>query len=448
MMRVLIVEDDPTLRSFLAAEVADQGLSAEVLERGDDAIAAIGKRDYDLVLSDVKLPGADGLAVLKAARARLPECQVVLMTAYATVEIAVNAMKAGACEFLQKPFTAEILEGLFRAANERLELKRTIDVMERERPTARMVGQEGGLSKIHELIRRIAPGDSGVLIFGESGVGKELVAQEIHRLSGRARKRMVSLHIPAIPETLVEAELFGYERGAFTGANKSRVGLMELADGGTIFLDEIGDLAMPTQSKLLRVLQERRFRRLGANEEISVDVRILCATNRDLAEDVRSGRFREDLYYRLNVVPLRVPPLRERPDDVPSLVEYFITRNARRLKSRVESVSPEVLEAYQRYAWPGNVRELENVILRALALANGPILEQSFLEENPGMTHGVSAAVGQIGFSLSEYLAREEQAAIRAALELEHGVKSRAAARLGLKRTTLIEKMSKYGMQS
>lgn len=447
-MRLLIVEDDPTLRAFLEAAAADQGLTPQIAARGDDALRILAKQDFDLVLTDVKLPGADGLAVLRAARERNPETQVVMMTAYATVDLAVEAMKAGAREFLQKPFTAEALAMLWQAARERINLRRDVEAMSRSREEPEIYGEQGGLREIMSVVRRVAPGDATVLITGESGVGKELVARALHRLSGRPAARLVSLHIPSIPETLVEAELFGYVRGAFTGAQKSRAGLIELSDEGTLFLDEIGDLPLQTQSKLLRVLQERKFRRLGANEEMSVSTRIVCATNRDLSADVRNGRFREDLYYRLNVVPIEVPPLRQRPEDIEGLVELFIRRHAIRLRSPARRVSPEVMAAYRAYSWPGNVRELENVICRALALATGEEIDRPYIETTAESSQGIATDIARGGFSLPEYLAHQEKVAIRTALSLEGGVKSRAAERLGIARTTLLEKISKYGIDA
>ncbi len=446
-MRLLIVEDDPTLRAFLSAAAREQGLDARVASRGDEAIRLLAEHDFDLVLSDVKLPGADGLAVLRAARARSAETQVVLMTAYATIDLAVEAMKEGAREFLQKPFTTETVEALWKAVKAQVDLRRDVDALQRSVEAPELFGEDGGLREVMSVVRRVAPGDASVLITGESGVGKELVARALHQFSGRPAARLVSLHIPSIPETLIEAELFGYVRGAFTGAHKSRAGLIELADGGTLFLDEIGDLAASAQSKLLRVLQERRFRRVGSNDETTVTIRVVAATNRDLAADIQTGRFREDLYYRLNVVPLFVPPLRDRPDDIPGLVEHFIRRHALRLRSPVRRVAPRVMELYKQYGWPGNVRELENVVCRAMSLASGEELTESYLEIGATAARGLAAAVSQPGFSLPEYLAQQEQEAIRTALKLEQGVRSRAAERLGLARTTLLEKMTKHGIQ-
>jgi DNA-binding NtrC family response regulator len=444
--RTLIVEDDQTIRAFLLEVCRGMGLPVFAFDRGDVAISRLQSESWDLVLSDVRLPGAGGIDVLRAARQRMPPPQVILMTAFASVDVAVEAMKAGACDFLQKPFTSELVESVIRSAIERIELRKDLAALSREVPSSLMVGDAAPLRKIREIIARVAPGDASVLIHGESGVGKELVARQIHALSSRSARRLVSVHIPSIPGTLVEAELFGHMRGAFTGAMKDRHGLLSLADGGTLFLDEIGDLDGAVQAKLLRFLQERVFRRIGGNEEIEVDVRIICATHRDLQKEVREGRFREDLFYRLNVVPIQVPSLRERIDDVVPLVEHFISKYSARMRSPVRRVSPAVIEAYRSYAWPGNVRELENVVCRALALEGGEVLESPHLDIGIVQAGSIGDRVARGGFSLPEHLAEIEAEAIRRALDLEHGTKSRAAERLGIKRTTLIEKMHKLGI--
>ena len=374
-LKTLIVEDDPTVRAFMKEVCAGLGHDVSAVARGDEAAVRIEKERFHLVITDVRLPGRSGIEILKLARAKHRATQVVLMTAFPTVEMAVDAMKEGAVDFLQKPFTADIAECVIRGALEKIELKKEIEALSRELPVDRMIGIDTGLRDVNVLIDRVAVGDASVLIRGESGSGKELVAREIHRRSARAAKRLVTLHLPSIPDTLVEAELFGHDKGAFTGALKERTGLLELADGGTIFLDEIGDLSPTTQAKLLRFLQERKFRRVGSNEEIDVNVRVICATHRDLGADVAANRFREDLFYRLNVVPIRVPALRERKTDIPELVEYFISKYASRLGSTVRRAAPSVLEAYTGYSWPGNVRELENVVSRALALTQGDELK-------------------------------------------------------------------------
>ncbi len=447
-MRVLVVEDDPTLRSFLIEALRDLGLAPNAASDGRAGLAAVEKHSFDLVLCDIKLPGPSGLEVLKAARERSPSTQVVLMTAYATVELAVEAMKAGALEFLQKPFTADVVRAVVRRCADRLDMERDIQALEHDRPPVRLVGGENGLRSVRDLVERVSRGDAGVLVFGESGVGKELVAREIHRLSHRAERRFVPLHIPAMPDAMVEAELFGHEKGSFTGAMRDRAGLVEIADGGTLFLDEIGDLAPAVQSKLLRFLQERTYRRIGSNEEQEVDVRVICATNKDLSKEVAEGRFREDLFYRLNVVPIRVPPLREHLEDLPDLVDHFIRLYAGRMRATVTSVAPGVMETFRRYRWPGNVRELENIIARALALETGTVLERAYVDEGSVAAEGPRALIARGGFSLSEHVEALEREAIRYALELEEGVKARAAARLGIKRTTLVEKMKRYGLES
>jgi DNA-binding NtrC family response regulator len=446
-LETLIVEDDPTMQAFLREVAAGLGVRAEIAANGREAIEKIGARRFDLILSDVRLPGASGIEILKAARAVDAKVEVVLITAYATVELAIEALRAGADDFLQKPFAAEMIEAVFKRAAERRELRRDSVALKRMPCAQRLVGRERGLREVVRIIEKVAGGEANVLIQGESGVGKELVAREIHRLSPRADRRLVALHVPAVPETLIEAELFGHVKGAFTGAIQERVGLLELADAGTLFLDEVGDLGPAVQSKLLRFLQERTYRRIGSNAESKVDVRIICATNRDLAEEVRAGRFREDLFYRLNVVPIRVPPLRERREDIPELVEHVIATRARSMNSTIRTVAPLVMDQFRAYPWPGNVRELENVVCRALALESGEVLERSHLENAPLAAGGIEASMEQDGFSLPEHLAAIERRAIERALELSSGRQAAAAARLGLKRTTLVEKISRLGIE-
>ncbi|RMH56778.1 MAG: sigma-54-dependent Fis family transcriptional regulator [Candidatus Hydrogenedentota bacterium] len=443
-MEILIAEDDPTLRAFLETAARDEGYDTVAVGSGDEAVGCIARRKFDVVLTDVRLPGKNGLEVLKEARRRDPHCEVIVMSAFATVEMAVEAMKEGACDFLQKPFTNETVESLLERIARRLKSEKTALAAARAEQTE-IVGLEKGLREVNDLIERVAPSDSSVLLLGESGVGKELIAREIHRRSPRAAARLVSLHISAIPSHLVEAELFGHEKGAFTGAMKSREGLLELADGGTIFLDEIGDLAPEIQVKLLRFLQERSFRRVGGNREIHVDVRILAATHRDLARDVEERRFRRDLYYRLNVVPIHIPPLRERTEDIPELVAYFLRKYS--ISSRpVTDVSPRVLETYLRYPWPGNVRELENVISRAAILSRGPLLEEPFLD---GESPNVNASLPEWfpGSPLPDFLEEIERGALKKALDISKGNKAEAARLLGVKRTTFVEKLNRYGIK-
>ena len=441
--RILLIEDDPTLLAFLGEVCRGMGMVVSEAARGDEALARLGSESFDIVLSDLKLPGVDGIQVLKRVKEQSPHTQVILMTAFATVDLAVEAMKAGACEFLQKPFTTELVEATLGSARQRLELQHEIAALSRNIDQPPIIGLETGLRAVGELIDKVAASDANVVIYGESGVGKEMVAREIHKRSARAARRLVALHIAAIPDTLVEAELFGHARGAFTGAVTQRVGLLELADGGTLFLDEIGDLSEFIQVKLLRFLQERSFRRLGGNEEIEVDVRVISATHRNLADEVAAGRFREDLYYRLNVVPIAIPPLRERKQDIPALVEHFLARG----RTRGRRVSPGVLAAYQAYDWPGNVRELENVVARAAALSSGDVLDQPYLDLPAPPTAEPAPALAEGAYSLTDHLADVEKRAIMLALEEAQGVKTRAAQKLGIKRTTLLEKMSKYGIR-
>jgi two-component system response regulator HydG len=444
--RILIVEDDPTLRAFLNEVAKDLGCLATCLSRGDTALTRVSTESFGIVLTDVKLPGADGLQILKATKKRNPECEVILMTAFATVDMAIDAMKSGAREFLQKPFTSELAEAVIRGALERIALKQEVKALSRQIPHQQLIGRDTGLKDVCKIVLQVAAGDANVIIYGESGVGKELIAREIHCHSSRSKRRMVILNIAAMSETMVEAELFGHEKGAFTGAIRDREGLLELADGSTLFLDEIGDLPESIQVKLLRFTQERTFRRVGSNHERQVDVRIVCATNRDLSEAVKAGEFREDLFYRLNVVPLTVPPLRQRIQDIPILVEHFIEKVSPKLRSRIQSVAPAVIKAYQKYPWPGNVRELENVISRAVTLTSGEVLESPFLDSATNRSDMDLSALLEGKLTLPKHLESIEREAIKIVLDMEGNVKARAASRLGIKRTTLIEKMNKLGL--
>lgn len=442
--KLLIVDDDPTLLSFLQKLATGLGHRVDTASRGDNALKKLERGPYDIVMTDVKLPGATGIDILREAKRTNDECQVVLMTAFATIDLAVEAMKHGASDFLQKPFAAELAEASLARVAERSEMRAEIEYLKRARKPPPIIGWDGGLAEVREAVDRIARSPASVVIYGESGSGKELIAREIHARSLRSAKRMVTLHVPAIPETLIESELFGHEKGAFTGATAKRTGLLELADGGSLFLDEIGDLAEAAQVKLLRFLQERTFRRLGGNDEIEVDVRIIAATHRNLRELSQTGRFREDLFFRLEVVPIHVPPLRDRKSDIPAIVDHFVEKFGKEMGSPIRTVSSEVMAIYGAYDWPGNVRELENVIARAIALTQGESLVRSFLDEQVA----VPVNGGQLEeLPLPEYVERIEKDAIVRALRLENGVKSRAARRLGIKRTTLVEKIARYGIQ-
>ncbi len=377
--RILIVEDEGLLRESIADQLAAEGYRPHAVESAREARAAVERGDYDLGLFDFRLPDGDGLALLRFALEREPERPVILMTAYSSVENAVEAMRLGAYDYLHKPFDMDELVLVVRKALETRRLKRDVELYTRDQRRRfglrRIIGSSAAMRAVIEQVRRIVrTNHATVLIRGESGTGKDLVAKAIHYESARAQAPFVNVTCTAIPDSLLESELFGHERGAFTGAHQRKQGLFELARGGTIFLDEIGDMPANLQAKLLRFLEERTFKRVGGTEDLSVDVRIVAATNADLETAVADGRFREDLYYRLKVVPLVLPPLRARREDIPELVRAFVAEIGQETRRRLSAITPEAMEALCRYAWPGNVRELRNVIERALILGTGDVL--------------------------------------------------------------------------
>ena len=375
---VLLVDDERHALDAYTQALRREHYRVDTAARPEDALVRVRTTTYDAAVVDFKMPGMNGIELLRALRAIDPDISVVMVTGYATVETAVAAMKEGASDYLAKPFTPEDLRLGVRKAIERHELLRENREL-RERLGARaaappIVGTGAEMTEVRRLVARVAETDSTVLISGETGTGKELVARESHARSRRAANPVITVDCPAIPSELLESEFFGHERGAFTGAVRRRKGSFELAHGGTLFLDEIGNMSLELQAKLLRAIQEREIQPVGGERKIPVDVRILAATNRNLKEAARAGTFREDLYYRLNVIPLVVPPLRDRTDDVPALVQHFLAKHAGRLNRRIESVDGEALAILAAYAWPGNVRELESTIERAMTLADGPTL--------------------------------------------------------------------------
>ena len=384
MKRLLIVEDKESLAHMLREAVEADGFEPDVASNGNEAIRWLAEgRRYAAVLTDLRLPGADGIAVLRQARESDAEVPVIVMTAFGTIENAVEAMKLGAFDFIQKPIDVDHLSLLLRRCREHRELRHENLLLKEEfqrlyRLPA-IVGESPRIVEVSQAIQRVAPTDSTVLLLGESGTGKELFARAIHQLSPRRDRPFVAINCAAIPVTLIENELFGHEKGAFTGASARQLGKFELADNGTIFLDEIGELDLAVQGKILRVLQERRFERIGGTSAIDVDVRIICATNRDLEENVRRGAFRDDLYFRINVFPVTVPPLRARREDVDALVDFFLQRFARELPRpglRTSDAARAVLRAYD---WPGNIRELQNCIERAAILCDRNTIEPADL---------------------------------------------------------------------
>ena len=448
MPTILIVEDEAKMRRLLELNLTDDGFKTLSAADAETGLKLLASESIDLVLTDLKLPAMSGLDLLEAAKQQNPALPVVVMTAFGTVETAVEAMKAGAADYVLKPFSlAEIL----MVVRKELDVSR---LREENRSLREALGQKyshpnivAGSAKMQEVlatVERVAPTNSTVLLGGESGVGKDLIARAIHEKSRRAPGPFVKINSTAIPENLLESELFGYEKGAFTGAATSKPGKFELADKGTLFLDEIGDVPPATQVKLLRVLQEREFERLGGTRTIKVDVRLVAATNRDLRAALEDGTFREDLYYRLNVVPIDIPPLREHKEDIPGLVALFLARFAQDSGREITAISPAAMNVLLAHHWPGNVRELQNVLERACALAAGKELEAADIHLDTARSRAASASDRFLpeGMTLDQY----EDDLIREALKRANGNKSQAARMLGLSRNALRYRLSKIGI--
>jgi DNA-binding NtrC family response regulator len=450
MAHILIVDDEASLRDSLRRTIEREGHDAEVAADLRSARRLLAERSFDLLLTDIRLGEGSGLDLITEARAGHARLRIIAITAFGSVELAVEAMRRGADDFLEKPFPPDALRNRLERALEPIRLAGQVARLERQNELLReelesettpdpLVGASAALARVRDLIARVAPSAASVLIGGETGTGKELVARRLHEASGRARGPFVAFSGGAVPEGLAESELFGHEKGAFTGADKRRLGRFELADGGTLFLDEVGELALPLQVKLLRALQERRFERVGGMATVQVDVRLVAATHRDLEREIREGRFREDLYYRLNVVRIDVPPLRERREDIPALAELFLARyGARRL-----SLAPDAVAALQAQPWPGNVRQLENVLHRACILCQGDTLTADDLD----LGAAPSAPAEGLSGDLRAILAGVERQLIERAMR-EHGGNLTAAGRaLGVERNLLRYKLRKHGLR-
>jgi DNA-binding NtrC family response regulator len=445
---VLIVEDEEKLRRVVELQLKTAGYE---VEQAGTAEAALKLADRaDVIITDLRLPGLSGLEMLQQLRGQDLQTPVIVMTAFGSIETAVEAMKAGAVDFLPKPFS---IDHLMTVVNKALEV-RTLRAENRELRAElsqryqfdNIIGRSAPMREIFATIERVAPTRATVLLCGESGVGKDMIARAIHHHSPRDNKPFVKINCTALPENLMESELFGYEKGAFTGANISKPGKFEQADTGTVFMDEIGDVPPAIQVKLLRVLQDREFERLGSNKVRHVDVRVIAATNVDLRAALEQGEFREDLYYRLNVLPLNIPPLRERKEDIPYLARYFVRKLSKDSGSHVESISDGAIERLMEYHWPGNVRELENAIERSLVLASGDVLEAADIRIDMAPKQRVGSADGFLpeGMTLDSY----EQSIIREALNRANGNKSQAARLLGLTRNALRYRLSQMGIES
>jgi Nif-specific regulatory protein len=472
MATILIVEDEPKMLRLLELNLAEEGYTILAVPDAEAGLKLLQKERVNLVLTDLKLPGMNGLEFLQAAKRTNAALPVVVMTAYGTVETAVEAMKAGASDYVLKPFSLEEIKLVVRKeldVHQLREENRTLrEALGQRYEFKNIVARSSRMQEVLATVERVAPTNATVLLGGESGVGKDLIARAIHQHSRRTSGPFVKINCTAIPENLLESELFGYEKGAFTGAVASKPGKFELADKGTIFLDEIGDVPPAIQVKLLRVLQEREFERLGGTRTLKVDVRLVAATNRDLRAALEDGTFREDLYYRLNVVPISLPPLREHKADIPYLVDHFVQRLARESGKPISGVTPAAMKILMDFHWPGNVRELENIIERAVALSTGTIIDVGdiYLDTGPaspvagaapeggrGSTTGAGSLVGpnsaaQPGAFPPEGMTLEqfEDEIIREALGRAGGNKSQAARLLGLSRNALRYRLSKMGV--
>jgi two-component system response regulator PilR (NtrC family) len=434
------------MRELLSIVLKREGYEVLLAESGAQAVAVLERQRVDLLISDLRMPDMSGVDVLRAAKEVDPELAAIVMTAYASTETAVEALRLGACDYLSKPFDVDELKILVRHTLERGQLRQENVLLKRAlgeaHAFANILGRSPKMLEVFRLIETIAPTTSTVLVTGESGTGKELAARAIHYHSLRRDKPLVALNCGALPETLLESELFGHMRGAFTGAATNKKGLLEAAQQGTVFLDEISEMSPLMQVKLLRVLQERRFRRVGGTEEIEADIRIIAATNRDLPKEIQEGRFREDLYYRINVIPVHLPPLRERGEDIGLLARHFVGRFATHMGKRVTGISRAALELVEAYAWPGNIRELENAMERAVALERSPtVLPDSLPDrvrqgDRPPLTLVPPAApaieLPESGFVLEQHVARIERDCIAEALRRSHGVRTKAADLLGM----------------
>jgi len=454
MSKILVVDDEQSMRDFLAIMLKKEGHDVVTAENGTNALKAVQSEIFDLVISDVKMSGKDGIDVLKATKESSPETIVIIITAFATAETAIEAMKLGAYDYIIKPFKVDELKLVINNSLEKCHLRKENILLKREIESragfVNFIGKSEAMQRIFALIQKVAETNSTVLITGESGTGKELVARAIHDNSSRRNGPFVTVNCGALPETLLESELFGYMKGSFTGATSNKQGLFEAAHGGAIFLDEVSSTPPALQVKLLRVLQEREFMRVGGTADIKVDVHVVAASNKDLLAEVAKGLFREDLYYRLNVIPIHLPPLRERKEDIPLLIDFFLGKYSKRYGESLQprKIDPNALKILMNYEWPGNVRELENVIERLMILSSGDTIGLEHIPDVVNTTQPsfdlVALDIPQEGLNLEHLLDEAEKALLYKALEKAEGVKTEAAKLLGLSFRSFRHRLQKY----
>ena len=455
--RILVVDDERSMRELLAIVLRREGYEVLLAENGRAAIALLEREPVDLLISDIKMPDLSGVDVLRAAKKIDRDILGIMITAFASTDTAVEAMRLGACDYISKPFDVDLLKMKVREKIENRQLKQENLLLKRtlglSHQFANIIGRSEGMLAVFKMVETVARTNSTILLTGESGTGKGLVAQAVHFNSLRREKPMVALNCGAMPEALLESELFGHMRGAYTSADSNKKGLLEVAEKGTIFLDEIGEMSAVMQVKLLRVLQERRFRRVGGLEELTADIRVIAATNQDLTRLIAEGRFREDLFYRINVIPISLPPLRERREDIPLLADHFLAKYAEQMDKAITGISRDALELLVQYDWPGNIRELENVLERAVALEATPTVLSDSLPANirgdraRGSAQPPAEGLPDAGFDLEAHVKEIERGYIAEALKRAGGVQVKAAELLGMSFRSFRYYVKKYNLR-
>jgi len=453
--RILVADDEQSMREFLDIMLKKEGYNVSLASNGEEVLKLIDKDLFDLILLDIRMPRLDGIGVLKKIKTASPETIVIMITAYASADTAIKAMKEGAYDYITKPFKVDEIKLIIKNALEKKNLQKEnllLKQVVRDRYRfGSIIGQSSKMLALYDLLEKIAPTKTNILITGESGTGKELAAKAVHYNSSRKDKPFVTLNCGAIPESLIESELFGHMKGAFTDAITTKKGLFEMADEGTIFLDEISELPLLMQVKLLRVLQDREFKRVGGTDDIRVDVRIISATNKDLEDGVKEKRFREDLFYRLNVIQIKMPPLRDRKEDIPILAAHFLKKFSEELNKNISKISPEALTMLLNYEYPGNVRELQNIIERAVALGNGNELTPQHLssyldEQTQAKRSAIDLDIPPDGIDLEKVIEEIERALLLKALDRTKGIKKKAAELLRINFRSMRYRLEKYGL--